>query len=135
MRGKSIWRQLGSRTWVMAFLVTALAIQSLGTDTRDTHNPKSTRRAKLGDSLNRLRRDEKTGRLVAPSVDATAASYVEKASATVATDEDTISLDSNLFAFEVTVQDPASRRFVLNLKQDDFLFYDDEDQQPVTYYV
>jgi VWFA-related protein len=83
-----------------------------------------------------LRRDPKTGRLISAAAGQESTSYVEKAETpVVAAADDEITLDSKLFAFELMVQDPANRRYVLDLKQDDFIVYDDDQPSPANYFV
>ena len=105
-----------------------------GNDGKKINKP--TRPRKIGDSINTLRRDPKTGRLIKASDGSDETSYVEKADAKVApAADDEITLDSKLFAFELMVQDPFNRRYVLDLKQDDFIIYDDDQAKPASYFI
>ncbi|HZS47656.1 MAG TPA: VWA domain-containing protein [Blastocatellia bacterium] len=101
---------------------------------KNTKPTKSSRPRKLGESLATIRRDPKTGRLITDATTSDSASYVEKADAQSGS-EDEISLNSKLFAFELMVQDPANKRYVLDLKQDDFVIYDDDQELPASYFV
>ena len=101
---------------LFAILLSVSAAYSLTNGDGKDGKRKPTRPRKLGESISTLRRDPKTGRLVNPTVAAEEASYVDKTDAQAAkpADDDAIVLDSKLFAFELMVQDPANKRYVLD---------------------
>lgn len=94
---------------------------------------------KLGESLQRLVRDSKTGELVDLSAPEPRSSL--KLLSLHPPDEepvetnDVVRLDSKLFAFEVTAINPITKRYVLDLKQSDFEIYEDDHLQDAGYFV
>ena len=121
---------------LFAILLIVPAAYSLTNASDNKKTNKNTRPRKIGDSITTMRRDPKTGRLIKSQTGSDGTSYIEKADAqgTPAADDE-ITLDSKLFAFELMVQDPANRRYVLNLKQDDFIIYDDDQPKPANYFI
>jgi len=121
---------------LFAILLIVPAAYSLTNGNDGKKSNKNAKPRKIGDSITNVRRDPKTGRLISASAKSDSASYVEKSNAqAVPVADDEITLDSKLFAFELMVQDPANRRYVLNLKQDDFIIYDDNEAKPVNYFI
>lgn len=102
-------------------------------------NPSATPKEKLGESLIRLVRDSKTGELIDLST-LDAKPGLKLLSAHPPEEEpgesgDVVRLDSKLFAFEVTAINPATKRYVLDLKQSDFEIFEDNQRQDLGYFV
>lgn len=128
------------RSFAILFACAFLACGSVVAYTQDPPGKSAPPpKEKLGESLQRLVRDSKTGELV--DLSAPEPHTTSRLLSPHPPDEepvetsDVVRLDSKLFAFEVTAINPVTRRYVLDLKQSDFEIYEDNQLQDAGYFV
>jgi len=106
-------------------------------DSDSKENTTRKRVGQLGQSLQRLVRDPLTGRLIDPE-EAKAIEQKpsgQRPSSEAAIGDDIITIETSLFAFEVTVTDPGNQQFVTDLTREDFQLFEDGEEQEITYFI